>query len=138
MNYIKPYLNISKDCKCESGCISSNYKYLNNTNNNSGYNTSSWHYKMFLNDGTAIWIRDYKTSGCFAQDGNGEEKLCGLILIDINGTKTPNKFGVDVFAFFIKNDRIIPHTTDDCEITKPGWGCAKYILTNNNMKYYYK
>ncbi len=131
--YFKPYLKILKDCGQKPGCIApETYKQLNNSSW-SNYNNSQWHYKMVLADGSYMWLRA-SDLGCNTEN-SGTKNVCGLIWTDINGKKDPNIIGKDVFVFFIMNNRIIPHSQNDCEIGKTGWGCSKYILEHDNMNY---
>lgn len=136
VNYIKPYLKISKDCGGKSGCIAPlSYKQLNN-NLWGNYDSNQWYYKMILIDGSYLWIRTNSTE-CNTSDA-GTKNVCGIIWTDINGKQAPNTIGKDVFVFFIQKDRIIPHTNDDCKIGGFGWGCAGYILQYGNMGYLHK
>lgn len=133
VGYLKPYLKISKDCGGKPGCISAdNYKELNNSPW-VNYDTSKWYYKMILVDGSYLWIRTNKTE-CETSD-SGTKNVCGLMWTDINGKQPPNTIGKDVFVFFILKDRIIPHSGKDCKAGGTGWGCAAYILANDNMNY---
>ena len=140
VQYIKPYLKISKDCGGNSGCITSDvYKHLDGTSW-LRYNTSKWYYKMILADGSYLWIRTtYNGSNmeCDASDA-GTYGVCGLMWTDINGKLPPNTFGKDVFVFFILSNRIIPYPINDCYAGGRGWGCSAYILSHGDMKYLYK
>lgn len=139
VSYIKPYLKLSKDCGNKSGCIATvAYKQLNDSNW-ANYNSSKTHYKMILSDGSYLWIRSNNTDKpdsieCGAANA-GTPNVCGLIWTDINGKQPPNTIGKDVFVFFIMKNRIIPHSNNDCYAGSTGWGCAAYILQNDNMNY---
>lgn len=133
--YFKPHLNVIKDCQGGSGCIyEGNYKLLNGEEWNN-YNSMSAYYSMILNDGTIMWFRsDYSVEHCKKSD-IGYSNTCGLFWIDVNGIKPPNTIGKDTFAFALLPDRIAPSKTDDCKRTGKGWGCANFIIVNNNMNY---
>lgn len=135
--YFKKYLKVSKDCGPNPGCLANkNVKYLDGTI--WGQYNDSEHYKMILADGSYLWLRNQYIH-CEKFDGDGtkpeQENVCGLLWIDVNGKSEPNIFGQDVFCFFIKKDRIIPHS-GDCSTS--GWGCSNYILTHGDMNYLHK
>lgn len=59
-------------------------------------------------------------------------KLCALLLVDINGSKKPNRMGVDMFVFDITAQGIVPHQGNDCtSITDKGYSCSDVILSGN-------
>ncbi len=135
--YIVPYLKTSKICAQNPGCIApEGYSYMNGQYY-ANYD-SVFHYKMILADGSYLWLRNTGTAGCQGHEGATDENVCGMIWIDVNGKKTPNTFGKDVFTFYIMKNRITPNPMDDCPSGKngsSGWGCSSYILKNDNMNY---
>ncbi len=137
--YFKKYMKISKDCGPNPGCLADvTVNLLNGKNGSSNYNNSN-HYKMILSDGSYVWVRNHYIN-CTKSDGNvpGKENTCGLLWIDVNGKTPPNIFGRDVFAFYIKKDRITANP-DVCEdLTATGWGCPTYILSHGDMGYLHK
>lgn len=140
--YFKEYLNLQRDCGEKSGCIADTYYKLNNQIYTTQYNNSARYYKMILQDGLTMWMRDYYNPGitiseCGATD-SGVENVCGVIWLDVNGKKAPNTIGKDVFAFFVLKDEILAHPLDDCNLNSAGWGCSSYIIRNGNMKYLHK
>jgi len=137
--YLKPYLKITKDCGENPGCIGVTYKVLSGEVWGADYNTKRY-YKMILADGTYLWLRsNFNGEGmeCTLQDGD-VQNVCGALWVDVNGKNEPNTLGKDVFHFLIMKDRIIPNDPDDCNAGDEGWGCAKYILQNDNMNYLHK
>lgn len=57
--------------------------------------------------------------------------LCGMVMVDINGAKKPNRMGIDVFVFDITVDGVVPHSesTDDCaNFDGNGYSCAKKAI----------
>lgn len=133
---IKPELKLARDCADEINCAGAaeQYKTLDGNDYSVDYKTSSYFYKMILIDGSYLWIRNNYSTTC-ANSDSGTDNVCGLIWIDTNGSKKPNKLGIDVFIFFIMKDRVIAHPKDDCKKGKTGWGCSAYILQHDNMKY---
>lgn len=60
--------------------------------------------------------------------------LCGLLVVDTNGPKKPNRMGLDVFVFDITTDGIKPHSssTDDCaNLNGDGYTCAVKALSGD-------
>lgn len=136
--YFKKYLKITKDCGPNPGCLASKeIRYLNG-GKWSNYDNSN-HYKMILADGTYLWLRNHYIH-CTESDGiiPGKENTCGLLWIDVNGKNQPNTFGKDVFAFYIKKDRITPNPDPCVDLNSTGWGCSTYILSNGDMDYLHK
>ena len=134
-NYIKPHLQIIKDCGSanDKECIQSgNISYLNGSIYEIDYSIEK-HYKMILKDGSHIWFRT-SGEGCTDSD-SGTDNICALIWYDTNGKKQPYAFGKDVFVFFVLKDAVVPHSADDCSTADLGWGCAKYILEHGDMGY---
>ena len=63
---------------------------------------------------------------------------CGRIRVDVNGFKSPNTVGRDIFDIFILENKIVPKGTDLDTSQCPadhGWGCAGKILRENGMNY---
>ena len=56
--------------------------------------------------------------------------LCGLVLVDTNGAKAPNRMGFDVFVFDVRTDGISPHSgDDDCkDLTGNGYTCSSKLI----------
>lgn len=82
--------------------------------------------------------------------------MCGEIIVDVNGTKSPNMFGQDMFPFYLTNYGIIPagmqgETSQPfkkhCNLSsgpwgtdlggnfKNGFGCTAWVVFNENMDY---
>lgn len=155
--YIKPYLNIGKDCGAVSntndaekmGCVyypikegqTKNIRLLNSTSDVStwygvNYDRSGIYYKMILTDGTYLWFRTIN-SYCRDQDGgfDPKDKICALVWIDTNGSDKPNTMGMDIFYLAFTTKGIKLNIKDDCNKNDTGWSCIKYILDNGNMDY---
>lgn len=135
VRYLKPELKILRDCADATDCIiNGSYKHLKGTAFQSVYGTNPMYYKIILFDGSYLWIRHNSSSICQNTDA-GTDNVCGLLWHDINGPKNPNQLGVDTFVFFIMNNRIIPHSNDDCYKEEKGWGCSGFVLQHDNLKY---
>lgn len=81
--------------------------------------------------------------------------MCGTIDVDINGSKMPNKWGVDLFSFIFTDSKIIPQgipplpyyslrsscnptLADSWDGSTNGNFCAAWIIVNKNMDYLHK
>lgn len=77
-------------------------------------------------------------------------QYCFNAVVDINGDKGPNRWGVDTFIFHVKKDKIVPRgmkntsaeSTSTCSTDSDGhigWfngsGCTAWVLYNENMDY---
>ena len=89
--YIIPYIKILKACKTNQTNECS-YSATNRQNQNIDFSKST---RLFLNDGTVILLNIKRTSSL--------PKVVS-IWFDINGKKSPNKYGKDVFVFAIALD----------------------------------
>ena len=135
-NYIKPHLQIIKDCQVtpDKKCVQEgDISFLNGSPRTGfAYNELSY-YKMILKDGSLLWFRTYG-EGCRQVD-SGTENVCAVIWYDTNGPRPPYTLGKDVFVFFVLKDAVVPHSNDDCSTNSDGWGCSRYILEHGDMGY---
>ena len=86
--YLLPYLKIIKTCDIGTECFAEKYTYSN------GNTVPSFkgYYSFILANGTIVGV---KKPGAF----NRESSIA--IIVDVNGTKAPNKSGYDLFYFNI-------------------------------------
>ena len=158
LNILEPHLQLIK--KCEGGhCFPDvMYKSLNSNINfrniYTAYDTSSYVNSAILNNGTIFFI--YTHDGeCISKSGtiNQLQNICGFIRADINGAKSPNQAGKDLFSFYFTKNAIIPIGTkfeDDtsnsmnskCSIGSSdisnGYSCAAWVIEKGNMDYLHK
>ena len=67
--------------------------------------------------------------------------LRGLLMYDVNGIKSPNIWGKDVFGMYIYNDRFEPFgksesvskQKQDCSRAGTGLFCSNYYLLGGNF-----
>jgi len=78
---------------------------------------------LILNNGILMNFSLYK-SDCSILSG-GSYRTCGDIIFDVNGFKTPNTIGKDIFAVSITDQQLIPSVY---ECPGDGWGCAAKFL----------
>lgn len=143
LDKFKPHLKIIKDCGTrEKGCYSEGYA-------DTQKDTAA---KVVLNDGTCLSFKVWQNQ-CLSSFGSVQQvqNICGIIEVDVNGLKKPNRSGHDIFRFFLTKDRIFPYGTalqdsgdlDNphslsfayCAKNKGGMGCTAWVLYNENMDY---
>ncbi|MCX4275725.1 MAG: type II secretion system protein [Candidatus Gastranaerophilales bacterium] len=92
--YIKPHLNVAKDCgtKTGEGCFGKNYTLRDGTAD-TDYDNSSDYYKLVTGDGVSIGIKGIQ--GCT----NENPSVCIEYIVDVNGVNPPNTLGKDVHVF---------------------------------------
>lgn len=136
-NNLKPFLKIATDCGVNDekyACVTKNsYKQLRGQNHGTYYDRTDC-YKIALLNGSSIWWRGPKESSRYI-----------TFWIDVNGKTLPNMYGKDLFVFVYEtgSNSIKPlgsSQSDDywetsCNKTGTGFGCAYYVLQNNNMNY---
>lgn len=137
LNILSNYINISKNCENAPGCLP-DQKYINlNNTESSNYDANTLFAKAQLTNGASILI--YRAA-----------KTHMTLMIDINGFKKPNKFGVDTFHMDFYNDKnaLVPYGLPD-NIAYPfdtacrdkngasttGRGCTAWVLYSENMDY---
>ena len=137
-NYLKPYMTVIKDCGSSKDCYQSAGVYCLNGNSTNNYNNLSYYYKIILNDGSVMFFRTYGVSGggkCSESDG-GVDNVCAMFGYDVNGDKSPNTNGKDIFYYEFSKDGVFPRLdVSTCSKTNHGFGCSGYIIQHNNMKY---
>lgn len=125
-----PYLNTINTCNAGvSGCFTSIISSFNGTSLIPFDNTKS---SVILNNGTLISFA-YTNSTC------GDSNICGYIEFDVNGLRTPNTIGRDIFGVNIYNGTILPYGSNKPDNTADsyvgscatsGWGCSADYLYN--------
>jgi prepilin-type N-terminal cleavage/methylation domain-containing protein len=107
------------------------------------------HSKIVTGDGI-VYIFQVLSASC--QDAhyseNGQPRTCGVVFADINGAKTPNTWGKDIFVIFINDYNVVisgnshgNSPTSQCDITKTtdtwnGVTCAGRAILEGGIKYY--
>ncbi len=106
---------------------------------------------IVLNNGTSIVSVTNLSQDCSLDRGSDRlfANICGQIFVDLNGKKSPNATGKDVFLFYYKKDgSVIPlgmrnsekATFENyCNLTKVGrlngYGCTAWVIENSNLDY---
>lgn len=144
LNTFAPYLNISKNCGKNAGCFDSG-KYIQLSKDPWTYLSRNNTASATLSDGSIIMAYIYN------QNCSGDAR-CAAFIIDINGFKKPNQYGIDTFDFAVKKNKIVPNGF--VEDSSPfsfnnyckdksfkgtgnpnGTGCTAWVLYNENMDY---
>ncbi len=136
-NIMIPYLKTAKVCYTESGCWYDDKVYAMNGKQYDGYTGERPNLsKVLLYGGTMI--------GFGIQFSSESAKNIGWVLVDVNGSKKPNKYGNDIFEFAIFNKGVQPYGfrednlytfEKDCTKTSEGHGCTSWVIFNENMDY---
>jgi len=139
-NNLKPYIKISIDCgfKNKQRCIpNTRYKNLDGSFG-TNYSATPYYYGILLQNGVSIWLRA-------PQDGEQRNGELMVLFIDINGISQPNTVGKDLFTFtYTQKNGLVPDgqpgtgEANTCNMSSSGWGCAYYVLQNQNMDYLHK
>ena len=144
-------LNTQKICgmSTDEDCFSTQnggmYKYFDGRDWYN-FNYSADDYRMALSDGMSVGVHGYPE---YIMAGNNEslQNVIGHINVDINGYKSPNAAGKDLFTFYITKYGILPLGTPD-DTSNPlsicrtgansGYGCTAWVTTKGNMDYLHK
>ena len=104
-NYLKPHLNIVKECRNSKECFSASGGALQ-------------FYTFILSDGTQvlldIWNHQENTDDLFWSYGVMSASKHFVynqflaLTVDVNGDKKPNKSGEDIFVFILAKNGLIP------------------------------
>jgi len=104
----------------------------------------------FMNNSRSVDLYDFDdykttyTSATFAIKlfDKPKENLIGLLMYDVNGKKTPNVWGRDVFGFYIYKDKLEPFgksesisvQKQDCSKQGLGLFCSNYYLIGGRFE----
>lgn len=112
-NGLKKYFKLAKDCgvnldpnnenqKCMSDQISGNY-----TGTQARVNYSTGWYGFITADGfgVSLAVDNCDTNWVPGKTNYNINRICGYMLVDVNGFKGPNNMGRDIFEFLITNGK---------------------------------
>jgi prepilin-type N-terminal cleavage/methylation domain-containing protein len=150
LSTLVPYLKVAKDCtQGTKGCFSpgKTYACLGGESVCGPFDYDDDRYPTLkLADGTEIYGTVSTITGdCDVPRGTSQalSNTCGYYMVDINGEKSPNTYGKDLFSFYVTKYGIVPAGMKDetvgfstnCKKTKSGNGCAAWVIYNENRDY---
>ena len=134
-NYLKPYISLAKDCGTQTDCYHTNAIYhLNGVNHGINHGGDNNYHKFALSDGSVMYFRIALSGKCSTSEG-GLDNVCASFFYDVNGSKSPNTYGKDIFMYFMTPNGVYPDLRTDCQKNSTGQGCSGYIIKHNNMNY---
>lgn len=133
-NVYSKYLKLAKNCGKKPGCFA--LESIGNRTNLA---------KVVLVDGTSVAFGGVNEN-CKLINGQSRElsNICGWVIVDINGTKKPNVYGVDIFEFYLTKYGLLPYGVPEderypfrtsCSSSSPSNGCTAWVLYNENLDY---
>ena len=144
-NILSPNLKITSRCTATKGdCVQYDRYSLDGTK------FDYFEPMVIFADGSVIVGTTVKSPTCEGVRGTSEnlKHVCGEVFVDINGPKPPNATGKDVFIFYFTKYGVLPAGTKDetvftmdkyCNKGETnilnGYGCAAWIIYNENMDY---
>jgi prepilin-type N-terminal cleavage/methylation domain-containing protein len=165
LDHFAPFLKYTEICRAENvGTANAKCKYNEGTlikaingqidDYFSADNGNATYARLRLNNGAFVSF-SYFANANRPACGVSENDNCGYISVDINGKKLPNQQGVDIFSFFIMNNRILPmggigssnpysfkyrcldktKTIYGSSYGLIGEACTAWVLQNENMDY---
>jgi len=148
------YLKVEKNCGTGAGCFSeSNYKNLDGDDVANNINQNTDYTKVALVDGTSLAYTQL-SDNCSDVWGSTSslQNVCGIIIVDINGAKSPNKYGTDTFGYLYTKFDVVPvgspaqsgaePINEYCNLSgssdntvSNGLGCSAWVVYNENTDY---
>ena len=121
--------------------------YLNVDTTKDTHRLKHYHYKF--KNGSQIPMQSMVFTKLFAYQENGnvvgfkwidcecsDTIPCATVLLDLNGTKAPNRIGADIFGLYLYKDKIEAFGSDfnndelkqECNQNSSGMSCSEYYL----------
>ena len=148
--YWKPYLKVLRYCTGASGESDCNYNVSQPWYRANGLKDAYWvvndgsRTTFVLSDGTFVSILAYSGYGSTEGSSNADGSIVGIttgtdprIIVDLNASKTPNKFGRDTFLLQrVAGKGVMPYgynedddtVNDNCSKTGSGFMCAAKLM----------
>lgn len=152
-NIMSQYMKIEQNCGTGTGCFpETEYKNLKDKNLDISINQDPNYTKMRLVDGSSIAFTQVDEN-CNENWGGNQplQNVCGLITVDLNGDKKPNKYGEDTFGFAFTKYEIVPlgtpmqnqngfselcNTLNSPNKSYPnGIACTAWVIYKENFEY---
>ena len=132
--YIKRLSNTKSCDNRADGCFTQKIYNLNNLGYRVWEDFGNSYYKFILSDGTQVmlWLDSLE---CTDND-NETTDVCATFMVDINGEKSPNVLGRDVFRFNLTENAFVPAGCNfPAHLDNDGWGRACRVIRENAMNY---
>lgn len=134
------YMNVQKNCGNSVGCFAPvEHKTLNGGSDNyKSLNSTTACSKLILSDGTSVMLDVLSNL------------LEAFVVVDVNGFKSPNQFGIDTFVFKLSTNTVLAEGVsrgnksysfpaacdkDSAVSQNNGRACTAWVLFNGNMDY---
>lgn len=109
-NFIK-YVKVSKNCEMGLGCFANNIGLNFNSTATVPYTSVMGNHYSFITTDNMSYMLQSTGVGCInsfdgaASTGHSRHMtaICGKLWVDVNGLKKPNRYGNDIFLFYITN-----------------------------------
>ncbi|MBQ9245100.1 type II secretion system protein [bacterium] len=132
--------NIIKKCQTTNECMGSDaetYQQMYTQLNGSPATDLTSGKTVITADG--IMYTFAEPSGTFGLSESDIANRLGRIVVDINGSRAPNRYGRDTFFFYIVNGKgLVPaghYAVNDCFVGSSGRTCAAKVIQESAMKY---
>ena len=130
-------VNIMQKCNNTADCfgksIKSSYKYLNNNLASDAKEGKS----VITADGLLYTFSKVGTK--YGLSPEDQANTIGRIIVDVNGRKAPNKYGLDTFFFYVVEGKgIVPagqYSTSTCTRSSHGRSCTAKVLKEGKINY---
>lgn len=150
---VSKYFKVAKNCGTDSGCFPDiKYKNLKGVENSTNLNQDPLYTKFKLVDGGSVAINQWSTD-CSLNWGNSLQlkNVCGIIVMDVNGGKSPNTYGMDLFGFAYTKYGLVAlgsqmqnnypfsgfcNSNSNANFKyENGLSCTAWVMYNRNMNY---
>lgn len=141
-SYLRDFITFGVDCGIsdfDNICVGKVYRQKNGTIISQSYSTYPMRYKLMLRNGVALMIIPI-----LAYDSNRSNKKTIQFDIDVNGNKSPNIIGEDLFIFEYgqgglramgASDSLYPYESHCKDKNSSGFGCTFQLVQQRNMEY---
>lgn len=96
-------------------------------------------YEVYTADGMMYIFDDKIYCSNKGLSPDDRSKCLGRFVVDVNGKKGPNQYGIDIFFFaLVKYKGIVPageYSTEDCQYGDKGITCAAKVLREGKINY---
>ena len=150
---IASYMKATKKCfeTTDTGCFSANAVPITTAGAVGTDAITGKEPSFLLADGIAVSLIADTTNGCKKYDTFDVAEVCGMAIVDVDGpTKGKDQYGLDLFAFYVTPEGLVPVGLDNDGIfpsTGTGttcvgqsdatqrYGCTAWVIYNGNMDY---